>query len=132
MVSEKREAKYMLDVTTIDDGVIIDVKYSGSLHVEDEARVHATFSAEIERHGTVRMLGEFADIEWGRVEPAAILMDAKMVAFLPHMDKVAIVAPPTILRALVDLGGKLTPGVASKAFAPDERDAALEWLRGED
>lgn len=120
----------MLATRTIPDTNIVEVEFSGALRVEDEQVLHATLQHAVDTHEKIRLLAVIGSIEYGRIEPKAAWMDAKAAAFIPRIERAALVMEPGPLEKITSALGAIVPGMESRAFAPGERDAAEAWLRG--
>ncbi|MDO5499730.1 MAG: STAS/SEC14 domain-containing protein, partial [Propionibacteriaceae bacterium] len=119
----------MLTTRAIPDTNIVEVNFTGALRVEDEQVLHATLQEAIDAHDKIRVLASIGTIEWGRIEPAAALMDAKAAKFLPHVERAAVVVEPGVVEKLTAIVGALVPGARWRPFDPDQREAAEIWLR---
>lgn len=119
----------MLATRTIPDTNIIEVEFSGALRVEDEQVLRTTLQHAVDTHDKIRLLGVIGSIEYGRIEPAAVWMDLKNAAFIPRIERAALVMEPGPLEKITSVLGAVIPGMEWRSFAPGERDAAEAWLR---
>jgi hypothetical protein len=90
--------------------------------------VREQLEAVIEDHGRARLLVEYGNIDFGRVEPGAVWEDLKTTGLLPKIDTIAAVTDVRWTDQLASAASAVAP-TEVKAFATNDRMAALSRIR---
>lgn len=117
----------MLTSTVVDGTNIVTATYDGSLSTEEMTSLRQQLDAVIAEHGEAKLLVEYGDVDFGRIEPKAMWEDLKTAGVLRDVDKVAVVTDAGWVDKLSGLAGVVTPATV-KVFSRDEQSAALSWL----
>lgn len=118
----------MLSTTVIDDTNIVDIRYTGKVTTEEMHATRQVIHETIDRHGTIRILAAYGDIELRRIEPRAYLEDLKLTSVIAHVDKLAVLSDSEWLTRLASTAAPAL-GVTVQTFAADAHAEALAWIR---
>lgn len=120
----------MLRFLDLEAGDIWAVRVEGTLGSDDIALAMATLDGRLSRPGDVRCYLEAEDMDG--VTIGAMLKDVlyglRHVGDVPRFERFAIVADQPWLHVLAKFEDKLMIGVEVRAFPPEQRDAAREWI----
>ena len=124
----------MLQFLDLGNEDIWAVRIEGTLVADDIAIAMATLDERLSRPGDVRCYLEAEDMDG--VTIGAMLKDMlyglRHVGDIPRFDRFAIVADQTWLHTLAKFEDKILIGVEVRAFPPEERDGARDWITEED
>ncbi len=124
----------MLRFLDLGCGDIWAVRVEGTLGSDDIALAMATLDERLSRPGDVRCYLEAEDMDG--VTIGAMLRDVlyglRHVGDVPRFDRFAIVADQPWLHTLARFEDKLLIGVDVRAFPPEQRDAARDWITEQD
>lgn len=118
----------MLTSAVLSDTNIVTAVYDGSLSSEEMASVRQQLEVVIDEQGRARLLVEYGNIDFGRIEPRAVWEDLKTAGLLPRIEKIAAVTDVRWADQLARAAGAVAP-TEVKAFATTDRVAALDWIR---
>jgi len=116
----------MLSYTEHDNAQAVEIVLSGRVSTEEFDRLAGKLEAFIKRHGQVRVLEVIQDFEG--MDAAALWHDVKFsLRHLKDFNRIAIVASPDTHNLWSSL---VSPFMECEVehFAPDEVDAARDWL----
>jgi hypothetical protein len=118
----------MLEIVSAPDHVAA-YRVAGTLSGDDYDRIVADVEAKLARH---RKLGVYLDLTgFEDVTFEAGLKDARYslskIFQLGRFPREAVVTDKQWIRTLAKVASPLVPGVEVRAFAPSERDQALDW-----
>ena len=116
----------------IDIGVEKAVAYrlKGKITAEEMKSVFTIFRKKIEKGEKLIVYQEIVSI--GGVEFDAMVEKLKFLhdVGISHFDRVAVITHKNWLHKLVDLEDKIFKSVDMKAFSVEEKDQAIEFLKG--
>lgn len=122
----------MIEVLPAPDHVLA-YRLAGHVSAADYDRIIETVEAKLEAHETV---GVFADMTgFSDISPEAMMKDFRysLMRFRQwrRFRRAALVTDKAWLKALVSTLDPVIPQVEARAFAPEEREAAMRWAAGE-
>lgn len=124
----------MLQFLDLGNEDIWAVRIEGKLVSDDTALAMATLDERLSRPGDVRCYLEAEDMDG--VTIGAMLKDVlyglRHVGDVSRFDRFAIVADQPWLHTLARFEDKLLIGVEVRAFPPEQRAAARDWITEED
>ncbi len=124
----------MLQFLDLGNEDIWAVRVEGKLVSDDIAVAMATLDERLSRPGDVRCYLEAEDMDG--VTIGAMLKDVlyglRHIGDVPRFDRLAIVADQPWLHTLARFEDKLLIGVEVRAFPPEERATAREWIVEQD
>ena len=90
--------------------------------------------AVMARHDTVHLFMETVGIDGVELSGLPSYMSRAMPLFgkLKQFGRVAVVADQSWVRAGAQIESAMLPFISYRTFMPDEREAALAWVTGED
>lgn len=118
----------MLETSVVQDTNIVATTYDGALPAEEMDHLREQLAAVVNRYGSARLLLEFGDIEWGRIEPKAAWKDLKTIGALDDISRFAVVTDHDWIQKIGETADALTSADV-EIFEADQRDEALVWLR---
>jgi len=116
----------MLSYIEHDNAQAVEIVLSGRVSTEEFDQVAGKLEAFIKRHGQVRVLEVIKDFEG--MDAAALWHDVKFsLRHLKDFNRIAVVASPDTHNLWSSL---VSPFMECEVehFAPDEVDAARDWL----
>jgi SpoIIAA-like len=120
----------MLRFLDLEAGDIWAVRVEGTLGSDDIALAMATLDGRLSRPGNVRCYLEAEDMDGVTIGAMwkDVLYGLRHVGDVPRFERFAIVADQLWLHILAKFEDKLMIGVEVRAFPPEQRDAAREWI----
>ncbi|MUV36846.1 hypothetical protein JNUCC1_00650 [Lentibacillus sp. JNUCC-1] len=115
----------MVEIANIENSPVVEMKVSDKLTQDDIKEVDNFLENKVGEQESVNILLLMGN--WEGMTIKGLLEDFKMVKHMKKMNKAAIVADSTFLKADSKLED-LFPGIRIKYFETDEKDAAKQWL----
>lgn len=117
----------MLTSSILEGTNIVTATYDGSLSAEEMDAVRTDLQVVNAAHGSVRLLVEYGDIDFGRIEPEALWKDLKTAGMLGDIERCALVTDANWIEKLGAAAGRVT-SVEVRTFSTNQRDDAVAWL----
>jgi hypothetical protein len=117
----------MLTTSVIEGSNIVMATYDGRLGADEMVALRERLTAVIRERGSARLVVEYGDIEFGRVEPRAMWEDLRMAGLLKDVTRIAVLADQGWVEPLASAIGVVLP-VQVRSFCRDQRDQAVAWL----
>jgi hypothetical protein len=118
----------MIEILSAPDHVLA-IRVSGTLAEAELDEVIAEVEARLERHDRIGILADLTGFE--DVSLRAGLKDLKYgfskLGELRRFPREAVITDKKWIASLVELSNPFVPFMEIRAFAPDQRDAALAW-----
>lgn len=117
----------MLTSMVITDTNIVVAAYDGALTAPDVIAVRQQLDEVVAEHGTARMLVEYGDVDFGRMEPRAVWEDLKSAGVMRDVEKATVLTDKQWVQKLTDAAGALVP-TDIRVYDTRQRTEALTWL----
>ena len=116
----------------IDIGIQNSVAYrvGGKITEEEMKFILSIFKEKIDKGEKLLIYQEVASIGGAEFDAMVEKLKFVMAVGLSHFDRIAVVTPKKWVHKLVDLEGKLFKSVHMKGFSIEEKDQAIEFLKG--
>ncbi len=120
----------MHELLDLPDTNIVGLHLSDTLTEEDFEDISSELKHQFEAHTTTRVFFEIEDVDgW---EPEDRWEDFALdIRYVQDLDKVAVVAGDDVWEPLMDKIELLFPMSQIQLYDPDDREEALEWIRGD-
>jgi hypothetical protein len=121
----------MLEMIDISVENAVAYRLGGKITDEEMSQVFSALKEKIDQYGKVSIYQEiesFKGVELeGMVEKVKFFLDVGISKF----DKIAVVVGSDWLQKIIDLEGKLFRKFEMRGFSMDEKDQAVQFLKGE-
>lgn len=121
----------MLEIIDIGVEEAVAYRLGGKLTDEEMSQVFSALKEKIDQHGKVSIYQEiesFKGVELdGIFEKVKFFLDVGISKF----DKIAVVVGSDWLQKIIDLEGKLFRKFDMRGFSMDEKEQAVQFLKGE-
>ncbi len=120
----------MLEMIDIGIEKAVAYRLEGKITEEEMASVLSIFKEKIQRDEKLIVYQEVVSL--GGVEFDAMIEKLKFFVDvgLSHFSKIAVVTHKKWIHKLVDLEGKIFKNIGMKGFSIEEKDKAIEFLKG--
>lgn len=105
---------------------IVEIAVEGKITTESLEQVADKIKADIEKHGSIRLLEEFRSFEG--IDPIALWKDLKQVRLVDGISRVALVADQKWMRTLAEAAGSIVSAEV-KSFERSRIEEARTWLK---
>ena len=117
----------MLEYKNNPNNNIVEIAVEGKITTESLEQVADKIKADIEKHGSIRLLEEFRSFEG--MDPIALWKDAKFgLNYLDKITHIAVVADAEWMQTLAGAVGNIMPAKL-KVFDKSQATAAKQWLQ---
>ena len=118
----------MLEIIDIGDDAVLACRIDGKIELDDIERVKTRVGEILESHDAVRVYVELDSL--GGITLEALWEDLKLgFGNLSKFTHKAVVSDKKWVAKMAEIANKLFPKIELKHFAPDEREAARDWIR---
>jgi hypothetical protein len=130
LFNQQHEANEMLEMINIEVANAVAYRLEGKITEEEVKSVFSIFRKKIEKGEKLIVYQEIVSI--GGVEFDAIVEKLKFLydVGISHFDRIAEVTHKNWIQKIVDLEDKIFKSVDMKAFSVEEKDEAVEFLKG--
>ncbi|MEH1127149.1 STAS/SEC14 domain-containing protein [Micromonospora sp. CPCC 206061] len=118
----------MLTSTVIGDTNIVMAAYDGALTEPEVTVARERLADVIAQHGKARMLVEYGDVDFGKMEPRAVWEDLKSAGLMRDVEKAAVLTDTRWVKALSKATGAVAP-TDIQVYDTRQRAEALSWLQ---
>lgn len=120
----------MLEFMDINVPGVVAYRLDGKVSIRDMKTVLDCFREKIDRGEKIHIYQEMTSL--GGVEFEALAEKLKFFfdAGLSHFGRVAVVVDKRWLPGLIDLEGRLFKGSEMRGFSMDEKEQAIDFLKG--
>lgn len=120
----------MLEFLDIGIEGVVAYRLEGKISTREMKEVLELFRTRIEKGEKIHLYQEITTL--GGVEIEAVLEKMKFFfdAGISNFGRVAVVAHKNWIPKLIDLEGRLFTGIEMRGFSMDEKEAALDFLKG--
>ncbi|WP_072042069.1 SpoIIAA family protein [Nigerium massiliense] len=120
----------MLTTKVHEDTNLVTIDFDGALDADELRACQDAVRRVIERHGTVRIIERYRNIDWRGIDVGALWQDLKSVGLIGKVQRCAVLGDSPTLQRVTDAVGHLLP-VELKTFDTDDFDAAFAWIQDE-
>lgn len=118
----------MLELIDIGAENVLALKMDGKIELDDIERVKTRVGEILENHEKVRVYAEVESFDGISIQ--ALWEDLKLgFGNMSKFSHKAVVSDKKWMANMAKIADKVVPSVELKHFTPDERDAAIEWIK---
>ena len=119
----------MLEIIDIGAENVLALRMDGKIELDDIERVKTRVEEILEDHEKVRVYAEVSSFDG--ISFQALWEDLKLgFGNLSKFSHKAVVSDKKWMANMARFADKLFGSIELRHFTPDERDAAIEWIRG--
>lgn len=117
----------MIELLSVGTGNVIGYRIKGKIETDDFDRIASFIEENLKTHDKLRIFAEIESIEGMSLE--AFVKDLKFgLKNYNRFEKAAVITDKDWIRKIVEIEGKLFPGIDAKFFSFAEKHAAMEWI----
>ncbi|MGM8365810.1 STAS/SEC14 domain-containing protein [Virgibacillus sp. W0181] len=116
----------MIDIISADHSPVIEITINGKITKSDMDKFEELLSKKVTEQERINLL--LIAENWSGITPKGFLEDMKMTKHLNSIKKAALVSDKTWIKAGAKLEN-LFPGIQVDYFTPDNKSAAIDWLK---
>lgn len=117
----------MLSSSVIEGSNIVTATYDGPMSADEMVALRKRLTGVIRERGSARLVVEYGDIEFGRIEPRAMWEDLRTAGLLKDVTRIAVLADRGWVEPLASAIGVVLPAQV-RSFCRDQHDQAIAWL----
>lgn len=117
----------MIELLSVGTENVIGYRIAGKIETDDFDRIASFIEENLKTHDKVRVFAEIEDIQGMSLE--VFLKDLKFgMKYYDRFEKAVVITDKEWIRKVVEIEGRLFPGIEARCFPLSERKAAIEWV----